>query len=155
MAVAHQLPRLRPRRREAEAVDDVVEPPLEQLQQRLAGDPARAIRHLEVPAELVLQHAVDALDLLLLAQLQTVADQLGLAQLAVLPGREVALLDRTLLRVAALPLQEELHPFAPAKPANRTYVTGHSLILFNYCSWGPTPTRCGSTRCARSPRPQA
>ena len=126
VAVAHELPRLRARGREAEPVDDVVEPPLEQLQQRLAGDAARAIRHLEVAAELVLEHAVDALDLLLLAQLQAVADELRLAELAVLPRREVALLDRALLRVAALPLQEELHAFAPAEPADRTNVTSHS-----------------------------
>ena len=44
VAVAHELPRLRARGREAEPVDHVVEPPLEQLQQRLAGDAARAGR---------------------------------------------------------------------------------------------------------------
>ena len=86
MAVAHELPRLRARGREAEAVDHVVEAPLEQLQQRLAGDAARAVGHLEVAPELVLEHPVDALDLLLLAQLQAVAHELRLAQLAVLPG---------------------------------------------------------------------
>src|SRR5262245_49254983 len=123
--VAHQLPRLRPRGREAQAVDHVVHAPLEQLQQRLAGDAARALRHLEVAAELVLEDAVNALDLLLLAQLQAVADQLGLAQLAVLPRRQVALLDGALLRVAALSLEEKLHPFAPAQPADRTDVTCH------------------------------
>ena len=48
VAVAHQLPRLRPRRRQAEPVDHVVEPPLEQLQQRHAGDAARPLGRLEV-----------------------------------------------------------------------------------------------------------
>ena len=139
VAVAHELPRLRPRGREAEAVDDVVHAPLEQLQQRLAGDAAGAVRHLEVAAELVLQHAVNALDLLLLAQLQAVADQLRLPQLAVLPRRQVALLDRALLRVAALPLQEELHAFAPAQPAHRTDVTCHSLSLPHVNFQLPTP----------------
>src|SRR6476661_5952662 len=129
MAVANELPRLRPRRGQPEPVDDVVEAAFEQLQQRLAGDPARPVRHLEIAAELVLQHAVDSLDLLLLAQLQTVAHELRLPQLAVLSRRQVALLNRALLRIAALPLQEELHAFAPAQPADRTDVTCHSLLF--------------------------
>ena len=33
-------------------------------------------------------------------------------------------------------------------------VVGVAVIIY-HCSWGPTPTRCGSTRYARSPRPQA
>src|SRR6478609_2895258 len=102
---------------------------LEELEERLAGDAARSLRRLEIAAELVLEHTVDALDLLLLAQLQTVPDQLRLAQLPVLPRRQVALLNRALLRVAALPLQEELHAFAPAQPADRTDVTCHSLLF--------------------------
>ena len=52
VSVAHELPRLRPRRREAEAVHDVVEAPFEQLQQRVAGDAARPLGCLEVVAEL-------------------------------------------------------------------------------------------------------
>jgi hypothetical protein len=72
--------------RQAEAVEHVVQAALQQLEQRLAGDAARPVRHLEVAAELVLEHAVDALDLLLLAQLQPVAHDLRLAQLAVLAG---------------------------------------------------------------------
>src|SRR5262249_23550875 len=114
VAVTHQLARLRPRRREAEAVDDVVEPPLEELQQRDAGDAARAFGGLEVPAELILEDAVDALHLLLLAQLKAVAGELRFPRLAVLPGREIALLDRALLGVAALALEEELHRLAAA-----------------------------------------
>ena len=80
-----------------EAIGHVVETTLEQLQQRLAGDAARPLRLLEVAAELILEHAVDALHLLLLAQLHAVAGQLRLPRLAVLPWREVALLDRALL----------------------------------------------------------
>ena len=60
-----------------EAVDDVVEPPLEHHQQVLAGDALAAVGLLEVEAELALEHAVDALDLLLLAQLQAVAQRRG------------------------------------------------------------------------------
>src|SRR5581483_6196581 len=96
---------------------------------RLAGDAARALGLLEVPAELVLEHAVDALDLLLLAQLQTVAGQLRLAGLAVLPRREVALLDRALLGVAPFPLEEQLHRLAAAQTADRSNITSHSNNL--------------------------
>ena len=108
-----------------EAIHDVVETPLEQLQERHAGDAARAFRGLEVAAELVLEHAVDALDLLLLAKLKTVAGELGLTRLAVLPRREVALLDRALLGIAPLSFQEELHRFAAAQPAHWSDVTSH------------------------------
>ena len=80
-------------------------PALEQLEQRDAGNPARALGRLEVSTKLIFEDAVDALDLLLLAQLQAVAGQLRLPRLAVLPGREVTLLDRALLRVAALALE--------------------------------------------------
>src|SRR5207244_1332195 len=127
VAVAHQLPRLRARGREAKAIGDVVQPPLEQLQQRLAGDAARPLRLLEVAAELVLQHTVNALDLLLLTQLHPVARELLLPRLPVLPRREVPFLDGALLRVAALTLQEQLHPLAAAQAADRSNVSSHSI----------------------------
>ena len=129
VAVADELARLRARRREAQPVDDVVEPALEHLQQQLARDALLPVGRLEVAAELVLEHAVGALDLLLLAQLHAVADHLRLARPAVLAGRDVALLDRALVRVAALALQEELHAFAPAEPADRTDISSHSIPL--------------------------
>ena len=99
--------------------------PFEQLQQRHAGDAARPLGGLEVAAELILEHAVDALHLLLLAQLQAVARELRLPGLAVLPGREVALLDRALLGIAALPFEEQLHRLAAAQTADRTNITSH------------------------------
>jgi hypothetical protein len=42
-----------------------------------------------------------------------------------LPRGNVALFDRALLAIAALPLEEELHTFAPAKPAHRSDVSSH------------------------------
>src|SRR5688572_16517801 len=126
VTVANQLARLRPRRREAHAIDRVVEAALQQLQQRLAGDAAAGpLRLFEVAAELVLQHAVDALDLLFLAQLHAVADHLRLAQTAMLPRRHVALLDRALLGVATLALEEQLHALAAAEAANGSVITCH------------------------------
>ena len=86
--MAHELPRLRPRRREAEPIDDVVEPPLQQLS-RFSPVIPLSMRRLEVATELLLQHAVDAPDLLLLAKLQAVARELRLPRLAVLSGRKL------------------------------------------------------------------
>src|SRR4029079_73316 len=106
-------------------VDDVVETALEQLEQRDAGDAARPLRRLEVAPELILEDAVDTLDLLLLAELQAVSGELRLARLAVLPGREVALLDGALLGVAPLSLEEELHRLAAAQTADRTDISSH------------------------------
>src|SRR5262245_56599318 len=127
VSVAHELPRLRTRGGEAEPVDDVVEATLEQLQQRDAGDAAGPLGRLEIAAELIFEHAVDALDLLLLTKLQAVAGELRLPRLAMLPGREVALLDRALLGVAALTLEEQLHRLTAAPTADRTDITSHSI----------------------------
>src|SRR6476659_9558734 len=145
MTVTHELPRLRTRCRQAEPIGDVIEAPFEQLQQRFAGDPPLPLGRFEVAPELIFQHAVNALDLLLLAQLHAVTDELRFARLAMLTGREVPLLDRALLRVAPLPFQEELHAFSPAQPAHRTYISRHSVNLFLF-AWGPTPTRCRRLR---------
>ncbi len=89
VSVPHQLAGLRARRRKAKAIRNVIQATLEQLQQRLTGDAARPLRLLEVAAELILEHAVDALHLLLLAQLHAVAGQLRLPGLAVLPGAKL------------------------------------------------------------------
>src|SRR3546814_14664500 len=76
-AVRNQLARGRAGHGEAHAVDDVVQAGFEQLQQVLAGValPGRGL--LVVVAELALEQAVDALDLLLLTQLGGVVGQLA------------------------------------------------------------------------------
>src|SRR4029079_1052392 len=109
---------------EAQAEDDVVEPPLEQLQQRLTSDVLGAVTHLEVAAELPFEHPVDAAELLLLTQLDRVLGELG-PRLAVLAGRIVAPLDGALVRVAALSLQEDLQTLAPALAAGGSRITCH------------------------------
>ena len=111
MPVAHELPCLRARRREAEAVDDVIEPQLERAEQVLARDTRLLRRLLVVRAELLLEQAVVAARLLLLTQLQQVLALLDAAA-AVLSRRIRAALDRTLLGQAALAFQEELHALA-------------------------------------------
>ena len=86
-----ELPRFGARRAEAHPVDDVVEARLEQLQQVLAGR-ALAARGLgEVAAELALEHAVDAAQLLLFAQLVAVVRHAHAGLHAVLAGLGVQL----------------------------------------------------------------
>src|SRR5690606_38976912 len=63
--------------REAHAIDDVVQAGFEQLQEVLAGVALRSRGLLVVVAELALQQAVDALDLLLLAKLQGIVGELA------------------------------------------------------------------------------
>ena len=113
-----ELPRHRPGRREAQPEDNVIQPPLQQLQQGLPRDSLGALRQPEVAPELGLQDPVDPLDLLLLTQLQAIALDLR-APPPVLAGRVLPLLDRALVLEAAVPLQEELHSFPPAQPADR------------------------------------
>src|SRR5881409_3963300 len=84
VAMPDELARLRSGRRQSQPVHDVVQPALEKLQQHLAGDAAGPLRRLEVAAELVLEHSVNPLDLLLLAELKAVAGQLRLPRLPVL-----------------------------------------------------------------------
>src|SRR5207249_9751100 len=117
----------------AEPVDDVVQPRLEHPQQRLAGD-ARALGGLGVVrAELLLEQAVEAARLLLLAQLQQVLGLLDPAA-AVLARRVAAALDRALLGQAALALQEELHALPAAELADGAAVASHARPSAS--SWG-------------------
>src|SRR5207237_5101339 len=101
---------------EAQAEDDVVEALLEELEQVLASLPLRRRAARVVAAELRLEQSVEALHLLLLAQLHAVLGELGPA-LAVLAGRIRPALDGALVRVAAVALQVHLEVFAPADAA--------------------------------------
>src|SRR4029079_322907 len=142
MAVTHELPRLCARAGEAEAVDDVVEARLEHPQQVLAGR-AGAARRLGVRvAELLLEQAVVAARLLLLAQLQQVFALLDAAA-AVLSRRIRAPLDRAFLGEAALALQEEFEPLPAALAALRSRVAGHypRLRVLGRTPW----CACGET----------
>ena len=92
--------------------------------------PSSPLGSFEIAAELILEHAVDAFHLLLFAQLQAVARELRLPCLAVLTGREIALLDCALLRVASLAFEEQLHALPAAQTADRTDVSSHQTSFF-------------------------
>src|SRR5206468_3595066 len=102
------------RLRKSQAVDDVVQTPLELLQQLLAGHALGLRSLLEVVAELAFLREVNALGLLFFTQLQTVANDLGFAVFPMLSGSEVTLLDRTLVAEALCAFEEQLHALAAA-----------------------------------------
>src|SRR5467141_2879774 len=130
VAVAHELARLGPGVGESEAEDHVVEALLEELEQVLAGLALGRAAPQVVAAELRLQEAVEALHLLLLAELHAVLGELG-APLAVLARRVGTALDGALVRVAAVALQVHLQIFSPADPAGRLRVACHSWMLLD------------------------
>src|SRR6478735_6718295 len=90
-AVRDELARFGARRAEAHAIDDVIEARLEQAEQVRAGVALAALGFGEVAAELALENAVHALDLLLLAQLDAVVGRAGARSAAVLAGLRVEL----------------------------------------------------------------
>jgi len=95
------------------------------LDQQLARDALRAAGLFVVFAELAFEREVHALGLLLFMQLQAVADDLGLAVLAVLTGRKVALLEGATVGGALGALQKKLGAFATAKAADCSGITSH------------------------------
>ena len=113
---------------QASAVHDVVQTRLEDLQQNLTGLARLAVGLFVVPAELPLQHAVDAAGLLLLTQLQQVLGLLGTAT-AVLPRRERPGLERALGPIALAALEEQLLLLTTATTAVGTCITSHILYL--------------------------
>src|SRR3954465_152479 len=124
VAVAHQLASHVAGLGQAGPVDHVVQPRLEDLEQNLTGLAGLLVGLFVVAAELLLQHAVDAAGLLLLAQLQQVLAVLAAAP-AVLARRVGPDLDRALGGLALAALEEQLHLLAPAQAAVGSGVTGH------------------------------
>ena len=112
--VAHQLSRLAPRLCEAQTEHYIVETTLQLLQKQFAGHALCARRLLEVVAELAFEREVNTLGFLLFAQLQTVANNLGLTVFPMLSGSEVALLDGALIAETLCAFEEQLHSLAAA-----------------------------------------
>src|SRR5271165_7206286 len=124
VTVADKLAGLTARDGEPEAVYHVVETALQLLEQHLAGNALGAGGTLEVVAELAFLGEVNALGLLLFAQLQAVAHDFRLAVLAMLAGSKIALLDWTLIAEAFGAFEEQLHALAAAETADGISVTG-------------------------------
>jgi hypothetical protein len=114
---------LRARRSQPHAVNGVVQAALQHVEQVVAGDAFHRAGFFEQIAELSFEQLIITARLLFFAELQAVAHDLRFAVLAVLAGREVALLDGALFGVAALAFQEQLHALAPALPTNGANVS--------------------------------
>src|SRR5215210_2081340 len=134
--VGDELARLRPARREAHPVDDVVHPELHEPQQVLAADPLHTGSSVVGPPELLLGDPVVPAGLLLLEEPHAVL-RLPLPAPAVLARRVGLLLERV------LPHRGEHHPGPPVSPAPRARVTRHTATP--YASWA------GGIRCAAGP----
>src|SRR5262245_44067443 len=126
---------------ESHPVDDVVQPALEQDEQVVAGHSLHAQGLVVVTTELALGNPVDALDLLLLAQLLAIVGLLAATRLSVLTRCVGAPLDATLVGVAAVAFQEQLHLFAPAQPADRANIASHLKL---------SVVSAGGSRCGES-----
>src|SRR5581483_5860508 len=124
VTMAHELPRLAAGNPEAKPVNYVVETALELLQKHRAGDTASARSFFEVVAELRFLGEINSFSFLLLAQLQSVAYNFGLAVLAMLPRSKVALLNGTFVAEAFCAFEEQLHALTAAKTTDRISVTG-------------------------------
>src|SRR5690606_37348979 len=127
VTVAHQLAGHVAALGQTRAVHHVVQTALEDRQQVLTCLALLAVGLFVVVAELLLEDAVDARALLLLALLQQVLALLGPVP-AVLAGRVGALLDRACRRIALGSLEEQLGLFAAAPLAVRPGITCHLLL---------------------------
>src|SRR4051812_34237411 len=141
VAVQHELAGGVPGLGEPGPVHDVVQPGLQDLEQDLTRLALLVGGFDVVVVELLLQHAVDAAGLLLLAKLEQVLALLG-PTAAVLARRVRPDLDRALRALALAALEEQLHLLPAAEPAVSTGVTGH-LSLSPTGSGGQTRRRLG------------
>src|SRR5256886_13137726 len=106
---------------EAQPVDDVAEPRLQQAEQVEAGDAGHLRGSVEVEPELALEQEVDAARALLGAQLDPVVGHLAAANLGVHAGRHGATVEGA-LGEAPLSLLAEADALPAAVPANRAFL---------------------------------
>src|SRR5579883_3022402 len=104
MSVADQLAGLRAAGGEPHAVDHAVSAALQHGEHLFACNAFMANGLLVKITKLTLEDTVIAARLLLFAQLQTIAHQLGFLIFSVLAGREIALFDGAFFAMAALTL---------------------------------------------------
>src|SRR5262245_23602881 len=140
--MAHQLTRFVARGCEAHAIDHVVEPTFQELQERCARSTGTARSLDVVVAELLFKDAVHAAQLLLLAQLHAVVGKTT-ATLALDAARRHFELALRLERLHAT-LQEQIRSLTTRQLAFRTEITSHESSSTPAASWA------GGSRCAGS-----
>src|SRR5690554_4521309 len=146
VAVGDELARLTAGVSDPQAVDDVVQPRLQELQEDRAGRALGLGGLLEEVVELLLAHVVVDAQLLLLAQAHPVVARLAATALAVLAGR-VGVGLHVALNLRRL---DEVHALAAAKLDYRSSVATHvsplSLTGACACAGG---SRCAASGCRR------
>src|SRR3954471_8443412 len=127
MSMPDQLPSGLAARGEAKPIHHVVETTLQRGEQIVARDTRKCRDAVEGVRELRLTHAVNALDLLLFAELLRVLRRLAPAGrvLSVLAGRVRTTLDGALLGEALGALEKKLRSFTPTLLAARPNVAAH------------------------------
>src|SRR5689334_11796604 len=124
MAVRDELTRLRARIGEAQAIHQIVQAHLQDLQQiltRLAGARGGIV---EMPVELALQHPICPTHTLLLAQLLRVAGFFTSPTGPMLTGASITAL-KCALGDALVAFQEQFYPLTPAQLADGSGITRH------------------------------
>src|SRR5688572_23141741 len=119
VTVADELSRCLATGGEAHAVHDVVETALQCGEEIVSGDSGLRCNALESIAELFFAYSIDALDLLLLAELLRVLGHLATSggRGSMLSGGRRTTLDGALFGEALGALEEQLRPFAAALAA--------------------------------------
>jgi hypothetical protein len=123
------LPRLTPRDAETHPENDVVKAAFELLEQLFTRDSLGADGVLEVVAELPFLGEINALGFLFFAQLQTVANHLGLFIFPVLSGSKIAFFNGTFIAEALRAFQEELDAFPATETTHCIGITGQVVLL--------------------------
>lgn len=124
--VHDHLPGCRAGRSKPDSMNDVVETALEKRHERFTGVALPPLGPSEVSAELPLQNPVVMLHLLLLAKMKPVLGRLA-ATLLDHTRRSGAAFERTLPRVTAAALEEELEAITTAKATDRPSNTSHGF----------------------------
>src|SRR5690606_32046045 len=142
-AMIDQLARLGPGHREPHAINHVVEPRLEELQEYLAGRALAAVGLLVVVGELLFKDAVHATKLLLLAQLRPVDGDSRPAA----PGLESrgALELALAVQRAHGALEKQVGAFAARQLAGWSNISCHGSLRLK-----PYVSSADGTRCAGS-----
>ena len=136
VTVPHELARLRARSAEAEPEGHVVQPPLEQPEEVLAGDSALSISEVEIPSVLLLEQTVHPPDLLLLTKADAILREFD-APLAVLPRRIGAPVVGALVTETPIALESRASYFPAGRACRRVQYT--VAISDPPSLWGTAP----------------
>ncbi len=110
----------------SQTIHDVVQPPFQSNQEVSAGNAFLAVCPFEEEVKLFFGKAVDALDFLLLSQLDAVVGYLTAATLAVFSRRIGPPVEGAFVGVASIPFEKKLYVFTPANPAVRSHMIGQN-----------------------------